>query len=338
MKLPANKIRKIIVFRALQLGDLLCAVPAFRALRDAYPDAEITLAGMPWAKSFVERFSNYFDTFIWFPGYPGLPEQVLHPEDLTLFLSAVQRKRFDLALQMQGDGSVINPMIELFGAGYTAGFFKKGHYYPQNGLFMEYPNYGSEVERHVRLMEHLGISSCGLDLEFPITAHDERDFKALGLPINPKKYICVHPGSRGSWRQWPTEYFAALADYCSEQGYKAVITGTEAEMDIVADVISEMKHVPVIAAGKTSLGAVGVLIKNAYALISNCTGVSHMASAFKTPSVILSMDGDPERWSPLNCNIHRVIDWTKTSDFDLVFNAIKELIQPKANSGRAVRQ
>jgi ADP-heptose:LPS heptosyltransferase len=74
------------------------------------------------------------------------------------------------------------------------------------------------------------------------------------------------------------------------------------------------------------LGAVGILIKNASALISNCTGVSHMASAFKTPSIVLSMDGEPERWAPLNRSIHRVIDWTQSPDFDLVYRETQSLI------------
>src|ERR1700709_1398809 len=103
MELPAD-INKIIVFRALQLGDMLCFIPAMRALRKAYPYAHIVLAGLPWAKSFAERFNNYFNEFIWFPGYPGLPEQVLNPVEFSKFLATVQGQQFDLALQMQGNG------------------------------------------------------------------------------------------------------------------------------------------------------------------------------------------------------------------------------------------
>jgi ADP-heptose:LPS heptosyltransferase len=326
MKLPPD-IKKIIVFRALQLGDMLCHIPAMRALRHAYPQANITLAGLPWAKSLVERFSNYYDDFIWFPGYPGLPEQTVDPAMFASFLNKVQNRHFDLALQMQGNGTIVNAMVELFQAHYTAGFFLPGDYAPNTDFFMPYPNEGSEIERHIKLMEYLDVPAEGIGLEFPLTQHDYNDYNALKLHLQPKKYVCVHPGSRGSWRQWPTAHFAAMADYAAECGFDAVITGTNDETEIVAEVISQMKQPAINLAGKTSLGAIGVLIKNAYALISNCTGVSHMAAAFKTPSIVISMDGEPERWGPINKDIHRTINWLEQPDFQFVLGQASQILQ-----------
>jgi ADP-heptose:LPS heptosyltransferase len=326
MKLPPSEVKNIAIFRALQLGDMLCAVPAIKALRFAYPDAEITLVGLPWAQSLTERFYKYLDNFIQFPGYPGLPEQKLDLPNFTAFLGEMQGKKFDLAIQMQGNGSVINPMVELFGAKYTAGYSKSGHYAPDNGLFMPYPEEGHEIDRHLALMEFLGIPSKGNELEYPLTPADYNALDELHLPIEPKKYVCIHPGSRGTWRQWPVKYFAALADYCIEQGYKVVITGTEDEAAIIDGVISHMRYDPINTAGKTSMGAVGALIQNAAMLISNCTGVSHIASAFKTPSIVISMDGDPQRWGPLDKRVHRTINWLQSPDFHLVFRETVELV------------
>lgn len=330
MKLSPKEIKKIGVFRALQLGDMLCAVPAIRALRQAYPHAEIILLGLPWGKSFTERFDHYFDGFIHFPGYVGLPEQGFDPKVFHRFTGEMQEQQFDLLLQMQGNGSLVNPMLELFGAKHLAGFKTEGHYAPDNGLFLNYPNHGSEIERHLELMSFLGIESLGTDLEFPLVDADLEELRKLSLPIEPHRYVCVHPGSRGAWRQWPVNYFAALADFCIEQGYQAVITGTKDEADIVEAVIGHMKNTPINTAGKTSLGAVGALIKDAALLISNCTGVSHMAAAFKTPSVVISMDGEPNRWGPIDTYRHRTINWMTSPDFHLVFRETVDLIQQVA--------
>jgi ADP-heptose:LPS heptosyltransferase len=325
MKLPAD-IKKILVFRALQLGDMLCHIPAMRALRKTYPQAQITLAGLPWAKSLTERFSNYYDDFIWFPGYPGLPEQAVEPEMFTAFLNKVQHRHFDLVLQMQGNGTIVNGMIELFQAHYTAGFYLPGDYAPNPNYFMAYPDEGSEIERHIRLMEFLGIPSQGSALEFPLTHQDEQDYDNLKLHLRHKGYVCIHPGSRGTWRQWPTQHFAAMADYAVECGFEAVLTGTKDEIEIVNEVIGHMQQPAVNLAGRTSLGAIGILIKNAYALISNCTGVSHMAAAFQTPSIVISMDGEPERWGPMNKDIHRTINWLTEPDFEQVQAQASQLL------------
>lgn len=326
MKLKPAEIKKIAIFRALQLGDLLCAIPAIRALRFAYPNAEITLLGLSWAESFIKRFHEYFDKCIHFPGYPGLPEQIVNINEYRNFTRIMQNENFDLLIQMQGNGTIVNPLMFQWGAKYVAGYYN-AESYVDNKLFIEYPDYGPEPLRHIMLMEHLGISSQGNHLEYPLYDSDIEDLKELLLPVVPKKYVIVHPGSRGAWRQWPTQYFAALADYCIEQGLTVIITGTAGEMDITREVMKDMRYHAIDLTGKTSMGAIGALIKDALILISNCTGVSHIASALKTSSIVISMDGEPERWGPTDRRIHKVIDWTKKAQLNLVFDNLTELIQ-----------
>lgn len=302
-------LSKIAIFRALQLGDMLCSIPAIRALRKAYPDAEITLLGLPWAGAFVQRFHRYFDRFIHFPGYPGLPEQEYDESAFPHFLEEMQAEAFDLLLQMQGNGTVVNELLSTFHAGKLAGFHNK-HSRVDSPLFMEYPEYKHEIERHNALMRHLGIPASDTDLEFPLTQKDYYELAQLALPIRPGKYICIHPGSRGAWRQWPPQYFALLADHCAEKGLDIVVTGTAGEKDITREVIKCLHHPAIDLTGRTSLGTLGALLKDAFLLIANCTGVSHMAAALHTPSVIISMDGEPYRWAPLNTSLHKTVDWT----------------------------
>src|SRR5688572_4057147 len=88
--------RKLLVFRALRLGDLLCAVPALRALRARLPQAEIALVGLPSARGFAERFAHYIDRFLEFSGHPALPELRCSEAALERFLADVRRERADL--------------------------------------------------------------------------------------------------------------------------------------------------------------------------------------------------------------------------------------------------
>ena len=327
MLLQPSAIKKIAIFRALQLGDMLCAVPAIRALHHAFPEASITLLGLPWASSFVSRFHEYIQEFKWFPGYPGLPEQPFHPGETLQFLKEMNDEKFDLALQMQGNGFIVNPMMQLMGAGLTAGFCKPDGYCPDSNLYMIYPNEVHEKERHLRLMDNLGIPRVGDHMEFPIFAQDEVELQLSGFEEEPGSYVCIHPGSRGSWRQWPPAFFAMLGDICVKHGKKVILTGTKEEMPLVESVARKMQSAPIIAAGQTTLGAMSVLIRDAYALISNCTGPAHIAAALRTPSIVISMDGEPGRWTHAYDRIHFALDWNTNPDLDLAIMATEKLME-----------
>jgi len=325
----SGEINKIVVFRALQLGDMLCSIPAFRALRHAYPKAYITLVGLPWATTLLDRFPNYLDAVIKFPGYPGLPEQSADVRAFPTFLNNIHLEQFDLAIQMQGNGGISNPVVKLFNAKQTAGYYSKGSYCPNSKLFIEYPATEPEIQRHLKLMSHLGIEAQGTDLEFPLSASEEAELQRVSIPVKRHEYVCIHPGARGLERRWSPENFAAVGDFCNSKGLVVVITGTKEELPIVESVAVHMKKQPIIAAGKTSLGAMGVLINNSVGLISNCTGVSHMAAAFKTPSVVISLHEDPieyHRWAPLNKDLHAFIDWPRTPDLNIALQETERLI------------
>src|SRR5438874_6523622 len=113
--LPASP--RIAVLRASRLGDLLCTVPALRALRAALPDAEIDLVTLPILGELAERLS-YIDRFVPFPGHPGIAEQLFEPAKTLRFFEQAQARRYDLAVQLQGSGAYSNPFILMMGARY----------------------------------------------------------------------------------------------------------------------------------------------------------------------------------------------------------------------------
>jgi ADP-heptose:LPS heptosyltransferase len=307
--LQQEQYHRIAVLRALKLGDLMCAVPALRALRSAFPQAEITLVGLPWARAFVERFEHLLDDFIEFPGHPAFPERPLDVAGVPEFFREMIERRFDLALQMHGSGSIINPLMVLMGARETAGYYLPGDYCPEPERYTVYPSQEPEIWRHLSLMAYLGLQLYGDHLEFPLHAEDRYELSQLkqSTGILPGPYVIVHPGASSCDKCWPVERFAAAADRFLQRGYQVVLTGTQAEKQLTQAVSALMEGASVDLAGMTSLGTLGALVDGAHLLISNDTGIAHIAAARETPSVILFTNSEHSRWAPLNQELHHTI-------------------------------
>lgn len=299
---------QIALLRALQLGDLLCAVPALRAIRHARPAARITLIGLPWASDFVARIP-YVDDFMEFPGFPGLPERRPDLAKLEAFLAEAQARRFDLAIQMHGSGVLTNQLIALLGARRCAGFHLPGQPSPNPRTFLPWSDELPEIRRLLALTEHLGMPSRGEMLELPILPAEAATFAALRamLPLGERGYACIHPGARLASRRWLPERFALVADALAAVGLGVVLTGTADEAPLLAAIRQNMRRPAIDLAGHTTLGTLAALVAAADLVVCNDTGMSHVAAAVGTPSVVICSGADARRWRPLDGQRHRVL-------------------------------
>jgi ADP-heptose:LPS heptosyltransferase len=302
--------RRIAVFRALQLGDLLCAVPALRAIRNGFPEAEITLIGLPWAASFVARFARLLDRFVAFPGFPGLPEREPDLPALPGFLAAAQAARYDFALQLHGRGDLTNSIVAALGARVTAGFCPPGGPCPDPLHFLPWPESGTEIHRLLALTDFLGLPRAGDRLELPLDDDEIAQGEALLARhrLVPRRFVCIHPGARLYTRRWPTEYFAAVARDIVRRGWRVVLTGSAEEALLTRRIVRALPAGSAVdLAGQTTLGAFGALLRHARLLIANDTGVSHVAAALRVPSVVVCCGADPRRFAPLDHALHEVL-------------------------------
>ena len=297
---------RVAVFRALQLGDLLCAVPALRALRAALPQAEITLIGLPWARDFARRFHPYVDDFLYFPGAPGLIERKPARGEYEAFVAVARARRFDLAVQLHGDGSHSNAVVQALGARFVLGCHPPGSTVADTDYSLSYPEDLPEIHRLLAPLAHAGIAPRGDHLEFPIEAEDHAAL-ALAWPGRGARhsYVCLHPGARLHTRRWPAAYFAQIADACADAGYLPVLTGSLEERPLVDAVLLRMRRPCVNLCGRTGLGAFAALLRDARLVVCNDTGTSHVTAAVGTPSIVLYSGSAPDRWAPLDTQRHR---------------------------------
>ncbi len=125
-----------------------------------------------------------------------------------------------------------------------------------------------------------------------------------------------------------------------EQGFTILLTGSKDESDLLRQ-INTMLPIPVLnlveRVGHVALGPLAALIRNSRGLISNDTGVSHIAAALQVPSVVLfSPYSNPRRWAPLNQKLHLSIVTDPSADAGKITNLALEHLLKQEPSRRVI--
>ncbi len=316
-------LRSIAVFRARGLADLLCVVPALRALRRAAPNAVISLIGLPASSEFAARFPHYLDDHVAFPGFPGLPDSVPQIGLLPQFLATVQQRAYDLVLQWHGSGGLSNAITGALGARQQAGYFLPGEYCPDPQCFAPWVEREQEAMRYLRLCRWLGVAADDSAMEFPLHAEDERGLSlalsaGAGAPLSPGSYVCIDPGAPLASRRWPAARFAQLADGLLAQGWPVVWMDAggppsdppepdrPGRRGFARPDVARPYPTPRLVSG-LGLGPTAALLRGARLLVCNEGDTSQLAAALGTPSVVVCCGADPQRWAPLDRQRHRMV-------------------------------
>jgi ADP-heptose:LPS heptosyltransferase len=264
---------RLVALRALGLGDLLTGVPALRALAAAYPEHRRMLA-MPRALAPLALLSGAVDEVVdahalarLHPRLRGAEVAVnLHgrgPQSHEVLLDAAPRRLIAFA-QPAVEGGEIGPE------------WRPGEH---------------EVRRWCRMLSESGIACDpgALDIEPP----------AIPLPDWLRGVTVVHPGAASGARRWPADRFARVARAEAAAGRPVAVTGGSAEVELARSV-ARAAGLPyeAVLAGRTSLEQLAALVAGAARVVCGDTGVAHLATALRTPSVVLFGPVSPGEWGP----------------------------------------
>lgn len=257
----------LLVLRALQLGDLLVAVPALHALRRAHPGHRLVYAGPAWLRDAVDLVGGYelLPT-------PGLLEPL-----------AVGQGTVDVAVNLHGRGPESQLLIDAVKARQVISHASDRR---------EGPAWVEDIHerrRWTRLLQWHGISA------------DPDDVGLQQAPCRTRHpdATVVHVGAAFGSRLWPSGRFAQVASRLVESGHRVVLTGSAAER-ARAVAVAEQAGLPegAVLAGGLSLGGLAALVAEARLVISADTGAAHLATAYRRPSVVLFGPARPELWAP----------------------------------------
>jgi ADP-heptose:LPS heptosyltransferase len=263
---------RLLVLRALGLGDLLTALPALRALAERFPGSRKLLACPRWLAPLAllgEAVDEVVDT------------RALEP--LASSLHGV-----DLAVNLHGRGPESHRTLKELRPGRLVAFACPRAEAPDGPAWREDEH---EVDRWCRLLEESEVPAdpSRLDLEPP----------PIRVPGRLRGLTILHPGAAAGARCWPAERFAAVAHAVAVDGRHVGITGSRREVELAHEV-ARLAGLPgkAVLAGRTGLRDLTALVATAERVVCGDTGIAHLATAVRTPSVVLFGPVSPARWGP----------------------------------------
>jgi ADP-heptose:LPS heptosyltransferase len=284
-------MRTVLALRALGLGDALTGVPALRGLRRARPRARLVLAGPPESGALLVA-EGVVDAV--------LPVRGLAPLQPDALLRAAAERPdvlggadVDLAVNLHGRGPQSTRALAALRPRELVAFDTPDH--------PGWDDDAHEGERWCGLVRPLG-GACGPE-----------DLVLRDVPLDVRTGpVVVHPGAASPSRRWPAERWAQVVAALREAGRAVVVTGGPDEAPVCAQVAAAGAE---DLCGRLSLAQLLELVATSPLLLSGDTGAAHVATAARTPSVLLFGPTSPARWGPaVDQDRHRVLWRSRAGD------------------------
>ena len=296
-------MRRALVIAPNWIGDALMAQPLFSLLKQLHPRIVIDALAPSWVAPVLERMPEIHD---------------VHATDLAHGKLQLIR-RWQLASDLRDVGydaayvlpnSLKSALIPWLAGirlriGYTGesryGLLNVRHANPQKDTR------GPMAAHYAALAYAPGANVPDLAQRLPLPRLEADPNEAARVSTRfhldtrvPLLVFC--PGAEyGSAKRWPPEHFAALARIVSQSFPYAQIVALGSGKDApLAQAIAERAPQVRNLCGQTSLGEACALISRASAVVSNDSGLMHVAAALRRPLVAIFGSSDPRHTPPLS--------------------------------------
>lgn len=286
---------KILLLQLKRIGDLVLTTPAIAALRERFPEAEVTVVVSSECADLLPAISGVDHILM---ARRGL-------RDLAAFL-AVAGKRFDFCVDFtRNDRSAF--LAFLSGARKRIVSYRvRDQSKSRARLYTDFVDVRMRdlhtIDYNLSLLEPLEIRdvSCALHLRLPQSAHEKAD--AVRRNWNGSKpYIVLHPGSARREKLWEAGRWAQVIErFGRDEDFDLVLTSgpSNHEQAHIAAIKNQTQQRIIDLSGKTDLLTLAALIDGARLLVTVDSAPMHLAAATHTPQVILFGPTNPFHWRP----------------------------------------
>ena len=295
---------KILVRATNWVGDAVMSLPALRAIRGRWPQAEIAVLARPWVAE-LYRDQDCADRLLVYE-HRGRHRGFLGRERLARELRG---ERFDTAMLLQ---NAFEAAWLAWRAGIPEriGYARNGRSWlltravavPGRGELQRHQSYYYlELLRRAGWIERLPAVDA-INLRVPEEARQgaEQRLLAAGARQGATR-IALAPGAAyGSAKCWLPERYAALADgLIAACDADVIVFGAPQEKDMAERIVRSMQRRAINLAGATSIGELPALLGTCRLFVGNDSGAMHVAAAVGLPVVGIFGPTDPEATRPV---------------------------------------
>ena len=308
----------ILIVKLSAIGDVIHTLPALNAIRNYYPDANITWLVEEDAAPLVIGHKALDRVIVskrkrWLKALKSL-SLLSTIKDVHGFIKVLRDTRYDMILDFQ---ALLKSgiLIALARGQRKIGFGKGLEHMEHSYMFLNerIPAVDMEIHALTRgmvLLNAIGIPTNEIEYKLPVSNDDCEKVDELMKrhDINGVKFlIAINPVAKWESKLWPKERFARLADMIiDEYDARIIFTGGSEDRHIIQDIMSAMKGRALNLAGHTTLKMLAALYEKTALVISTDTGPMHLAAAMETPVVAIFGPTAPWRTGPYGSG-HRVV-------------------------------
>jgi ADP-heptose:LPS heptosyltransferase len=272
-------VRRILLVRADNLGDVVMLTPALRALARAVPWARIDLLASPAGSTLAPLLPAVSEVItasvLWQQIDAGPADRA--PAELEL-IDRIRAGRYDALLVFTSPTQ--SPWPAAY-AGLLAGIpVRAVHSAEFGGAVATHwvtppPDGTHQVDRCLHLLAAVGVPPAGTELTL----------RAVGSEMD-GRYVLLAPGGSCPSKRYPAERFGKAAGILAAEGIDVLVTGPPAERRLVESVVDGAGSPRVRPLTGLDVPGLAAAVAGADAVLCNNSGCMHLADAFRVPVVV----------------------------------------------------
>jgi heptosyltransferase II len=303
-KIPKKNPEKILVLGPAWVGDMVLAQSLFKTLKANNANCIIDVAAPAWTLPLLERMPEV-------SGKIALPFK--HGE-----LAFFERIKFGKSLKNAGYSQAIiltnsfKSALLPWAAGIKrrTGFLGEMRYGLLNDIRdLDKTKLKKTVERFVTLGLDKGESLPNSIPNPHLNTTPEAPWilaSRAGILNNKSnglnhKILGLCPGAEyGAAKRWPAEYYAEVANEALKKGWQVLLFGSDKDMPVTSEINQLTQNKCIDLGGKTKLGEAIDIMSICDTVISNDSGLMHVAAALDKKLIAIFGSSDPYHTPPMH--------------------------------------